>query len=269
MVWSRMWQRILTAVVAGGGFLAVLSLGGNAYLTLLAAIAGIAYGEYCEMRRISWFRVESVVGLLYVWFLFFLLAVPKPFAAISPFTVTIVFLFVWMLWTVISRNRVTVDTVGYLFVGALYIGAGFAFMAATRFVQDGLWVSLFVIAVTWVTDSGAYLVGKRWGKHKLWPAISPKKTVEGSIAGVVFASLTGILFGTLFKGSLFSLPDAFLLAVLISVLGQLGDLIESALKRANNVKDSGHLLPGHGGMLDRFDSLLFTFMCLHIFQLIG
>ena len=264
-----MWQRTTTAALAGIGFLSILIFGGKLYLVLLAVIATIAYREFCQMLHIPWFRLESLIGLLYLWSIFFLLAIPDPPVDISPFTVTMVFLFVWLTWTVISRNRVTFNTVGYMLAGAIYIGAGFAFMALTRSIENGLLLTLFVIIVTWASDSGAYFVGKKWGKRKLWPVISPNKTIAGSVAAIFCAFLVGILFGLLFREELFTVSGALALAVIISIVGQLGDLIESALKRAHAVKDSGRSLPGHGGMLDRFDSLLLTFAFLHIFQLIG
>lgn len=268
LVWSRMWQRIITAMIAGAGFLVVLVVGGTVYLALLAVIATVGYREFCQMIRIRMFSVESIIGFLYLWSIFLLIAAPDTSVDISAFTVTVGFLFAWLTWTVLSRNEVTFDTVAYLFAGAVYIGAGFAFMGLTRFLQDGLLLTLFIITVTWVSDSAAYFVGKRWGKRKLWPVISPNKTIEGSMAAVVSAGVVGILFWTFFNDSL-SFANILVLSLVISIVGQLGDLIESALKRAHKVKDSGYLLPGHGGVLDRFDSLLFTFAFLHIFQLIG
>lgn len=263
-----MWKRIVTAVVAGGGFLAVLIVGGNVYLALMAAIATIGFSEFCQIIGTSLLRVESIIGLLYLWAIFFLIAVPLAAVELSPFTVTIFFLFIGLIWTVLSRNHVTFNQVAYLLIGAMYIGVGFAFMTYTRFLTNGLLLTLFVIAVTWTSDSGAYFVGKRWGKRKLWPAISPNKTIAGSMAAIVCAILTGLVFW-LFFAQIFTLRMAVTLSIIISIVGQVGDLIESALKRAHDVKDSGSLLPGHGGMLDRFDSLLFTFVVLHLLQMLG
>lgn len=262
-----MWQRLFTAVVAGIAFLTVLTLGGKVYFALMLLLATIGYREFCQMMHIPMFRIENMAGIVYVWFIFFVIVDPQSIN-ISPFTLTVGFLLAWLTWTVLSRNEVTFHTVGSLFTGALYIGAGFAFMALTRFLEDGLLLTLYVLAVTWASDSGAYFIGKRWGQKKLWPAISPNKTVAGSLGGILCAGIVGGLFGKGFP-HLFEAPNAFVLAVMISIVGQLGDLIESALKRTHEVKDSGRLLPGHGGVLDRFDSLLFTFLFLHVFQLLG
>src|SRR5579872_2144022 len=116
---------------------------------------------------------------------------------------------------------------------------------------------MFGLAINWVGDTGAYYVGKNFGKHKLAPAVSPGKSWEGAIASVV----TGVAFGMIYlpltiKGT--SLLIAGLLALATNIAGQIGDLAESAIKRGAGVKDSGTLLPGHGGWLDRVDSSLFA-----------
>jgi phosphatidate cytidylyltransferase len=118
---------------------------------------------------------------------------------------------------------------------------------------------LFVtLALAFMSDTGAYAFGRLWGKHKLYPAVSPGKTWEGALGGIVGANLATIGFGSLFLLPELSIPQAVALAVLGSLAGQIGDLFESMLKRSYGVKDSGSLLPGHGGMLDRVDALLFV-----------
>lgn len=118
----------------------------------------------------------------------------------------------------------------------------------------------------WATDSGAYFIGKATGKRKLWPEISPNKTVEGSLGGVVCALIVAILFG-LFADMNATVLTLMAITVILSIFGQLGDLVQSAFKRHFNVKDSGNILPGHGGILDRFDSLLFVLPLLNLFHL--
>ncbi len=121
----------------------------------------------------------------------------------------------------------------------------------------------FALACILLGDSGAYFVGRAFGKHKLIPKVSPKKTVEGAIGGLVFSALTGVLFCIFFMKQL-SPIWGFITALIVGAAGQVGDLAESALKRTANVKDSGSLLPGHGGMLDRIDSLLFGVPLAHL-----
>lgn len=118
---------------------------------------------------------------------------------------------------------------------------------------------LFVtLAVAFMSDTGAYAFGRLWGKHKLYPAVSPGKTWEGALGGLVGANIATVGWGSLFLLPELSIPHAMVLGTVGSLAGQLGDLFESMLKRSYGVKDSGSILPGHGGMLDRVDALLFV-----------
>ena len=140
--------------------------------------------------------------------------------------------------------------------GALYIGYGFRYLIELR--QISLDLVIFQFAIIFATDSGAYIVGRRFGKHKLAPQLTPNMTIEGSLGGIVSAVVIAVLYNYFFDPHLGGSEHYILLAMALSVLGQLGDLVESAFKRHFGVKDSGKFLPGHGGVLDRFDSTLFT-----------
>ena len=151
-------------------------------------------------------------------------------------------------------NNGPLDSFGNL-TSLLYL-SNFVFFYLTRGLENGfVWLLLLLIA-TWASDTFAYFVGRAIGKHKLAPLLSPKKTVEGAMGGVLGASLTALVFVKLVPG--LPLWPVVLLGALIGLASLLGDLVESALKRQAGVKDSGNIIPGHGGMLDRFDSLLFT-----------
>jgi len=151
-----------------------------------------------------------------------------------------------------------------LVAGALYIGLTLSCLLLTRALPEGEFLVFFVVLVTWAGDTGAYLSGKAMGRHPLAPVISPKKTVEGLIGGAVLALVAAALSRLWFLPTL-SLLDAAVLAALLTLAGLLGDLTESAIKRSVNQKDSGTLIPGHGGMLDRLDSLLFTAPCFYYY----
>jgi phosphatidate cytidylyltransferase len=148
------------------------------------------------------------------------------------------------------------DTTITLF-GVLYVGLTLSMLVSTRSLPAGEWFVFFVALVTWAADTGAYYAGTLWGTHLLAPSVSPKKTVEGVLGGMALATGAALLAHAWFLPQL-SLWDASVLGVLLTVAGLLGDLCESAIKRSVGVKDSGGILPGHGGMLDRLDSLLFT-----------
>ncbi|MBN2418662.1 MAG: phosphatidate cytidylyltransferase [Deltaproteobacteria bacterium] len=127
----------------------------------------------------------------------------------------------------------------------------------------GIWI-FFLMVVTFANDTGAFYSGRFFGKHKLYELVSPKKTWEGSIGGLISAFIVAIIFLKIFRIHPVDLP-VILLILLLSIAGQVGDLAESMLKRNYNVKDSGELLPGHGGVLDRIDSLLFAVPVLYIY----
>ena len=144
-------------------------------------------------------------------------------------------------------------------LGILYIGFCFSWFFPLRFsgVTDGRAAVLFLLLVNWAGDAFALLVGRTMGRHFFVPTISPRKTVEGSIAGLAGSVLIGWLCWLWFWRTE-ELRTVILLSVVASIVGQMGDLVESAMKRAGGLKDSGGLLPGHGGLLDRIDSLVFA-----------
>ncbi len=155
--------------------------------------------------------------------------------------------------------------------GILYIGFIGAYMVSLRRVADGAWWVLLALTTIWVADSGAYFAGRAWGKHKLSPRLSPKKTWEGYLAGVITGTLTGAVLGAGFPGlashPLVGMTAGYgaLLGALVSILAPLGDLGESLFKRQAGVKDSGNLLPGHGGAFDRVDSWLWAGLIAYYF----
>ena len=138
--------------------------------------------------------------------------------------------------------------------GAAYIVLGFLAFFGVRQVGAMAWL----LTVIWSTDTAAYEIGRRYGKHKLAPEISPHKTWEGAVAGLVVGSILGMIAALITTDA--GWFAAFIVSLFISGVGQIGDLVESKVKRLAGVKDSGNLLPGHGGILDRFDSLLLASM---------
>jgi phosphatidate cytidylyltransferase len=141
--------------------------------------------------------------------------------------------------------------------GVLYLGLTLGMLSMTRLLPQGEWLIFFLLLVTWASDTGAYYVGTLYGRHRLAPTISPKKTVEGLVGGLIAAIIAGYIARWWFLPELSGL-DCLVLATLLTIAGLWGDLAESAMKRTVGMKDSGGILPGHGGMLDRLDSLLFA-----------
>ena len=147
--------------------------------------------------------------------------------------------------------------------GILYLGWIGGYFVSLRDLPDGAWWLLLVLPTVWLADSGAYFVGRRFGRHKLAPRLSPKKTWEGYLAGVVTGAVSGALLATAWarfaeNPSQFSVVNGVVIGTLLAIITTLGDVGISMIKRQVQVKDSGTLLPGHGGVLDRIDSWLWA-----------
>ena len=169
----------------------------------------------------------------------------------------------------IFRDQVNLAflSVASTLLGVVYIGWAFGHhLILLRDISGVGRVLIFFLLVTiWLGDTGAYIFGKWFGRHKLRPTISPRKTIEGTIAGLVFGTFGAVGVWSFFLKDVMSFPHALILGVLLGIVGQLSDLSESIIKRSADVKDSGQLIPGHGGLLDRCDSLIFSAPVLYYY----
>lgn len=147
-----------------------------------------------------------------------------------------------------------------------YLVFSLSFIVLIPFTNDIYqpYLLVYVLLLIWANDSFAFLIGKNFGKRKLFESVSPKKTIEGFVGGLVFSIITAIIIGV--YSELLSILDWVIIAIITAVIGTLGDLVESKFKRQASIKDSGNIMPGHGGLLDRLDSLLFAapFVYLYI-----
>lgn len=258
-----MKTRIITGVVAAALFIPFVVIGGLPWTLLVYALAAVALYELLNMKNMSIFSAPGVIGTLAL----FVLLLPVDWAQqVEEWTsytkLELVFLLALLLliYTVLMKNDFTFDDVGFIVISVIYVGLGFYYFIVAR--EEGLVYLIFALAVVWMTDSGAYFTGRKLGKRKLWPEISPNKTVEGFFGGIVFAIVAAVIMELIYPFAP-SWPMLIGVAIICSMFGQMGDLVESAIKRQYGVKDSGNLLPGHGGILDRFDSLLFVLPLLH------
>lgn len=148
------------------------------------------------------------------------------------------------------------------FFGVFYMAIMFSFVYRTREITAGAYIVWLIFLCSWGCDTCAYCVGKLFGKHKMTPVLSPKKTIEGAVGGVLGTALLTMLYAFIFKNAMQIDTSGMIVLAVISMVGALismvGDLAASAIKRNYDVKDYGHLIPGHGGILDRFDSVIFT-----------
>ncbi|OKL37108.1 phosphatidate cytidylyltransferase [Domibacillus mangrovi] len=262
-----MKQRIVTGVIAAALFLPIVTYGGWPFVILVYMMSATAVVEALRMKGVPAISLPALLSVMLSFMLIMPGAVADKWqnAGYGKLELLLVFVLLFLVYTVVTKNRFTFDEAAFCVLTPLYIGFGFSYVIETR--EAGVLFVFFALLITWATDTGAYFVGRSIGKRKLWPEISPNKTVAGFYGGIGSAVLVAIIL--LFFVEFEANPLWVLMATaLLSVAGQIGDLAESAMKRHYGVKDSGTLLPGHGGILDRTDSWLFVFPLLHILQLL-
>lgn len=263
-----MKQRIVTGFIAGAAYLAFLFIGSFPFSIFAAAIAVIAFMELTAMKKMPFFSPGVLAGALAVA----VTVLSAPFIGGHGFIQFVIRLLIVLILcllciVVFSKNQFQVEEASYIFLSVFYISLPFFLLVHLRL--ESLVTVLFVQITVWATDSGAYFAGRMLGRHKLAPHISPKKTIEGSVGAVLTALAAVLIFQAVVRSPVFSSWGILLAAAfIISILGQMGDLAESAIKRFFGVKDSGTLLPGHGGLLDRFDSLIFVLPILYLMGMI-
>lgn len=251
-------EKLLTRTTSGIVYvlitLVALALGSFATTVLVAAEAWLCCSEYFRICRMGGRMPNEYIGLA--------AAILLPLAAYVDglLTMTIVIyilLIAVMIWFVITP-RASLSDVAVTVFGPLYTSLSFSSLVLVR-VEVGGWegavLVLGIMASIWLNDAAAYLVGSALGRHKLAPSISPNKTWEGCVGGIVVSVLIWVLLEVFFVPDL-GLPLAFITGIVVGVASVVGDLFESRLKRGVGVKDSGNVMPGHGGLLDRSDSML-------------
>ncbi|MCD6327281.1 phosphatidate cytidylyltransferase [bacterium] len=266
---SQLRTRIITALLGAPAVLAVLICFGQLGLGLL--MLALVFLGTLELRKML-----SSSGITFYWLLvLFLGAVLTLLAPYTAFNGQILIISVLAIFCrgLMSRSEHTKaleETVFSIFALLLLpFLSSFAILTRAIVVKGdqhdvGLRLVILLFTVTWLTDSAAYFVGKTWGKYKALPRISPSKTLEGFVGGILAATISCAIFCALFLGEL-SFGHSLILGLLLGVFGQVGDLFVSLVKRAMRTKDAGSLLPGHGGVLDRMDGFLFNAPVLYVF----
>lgn len=258
-------KRILTALVGIPIAVYIISSGGWLFALTVTLLAILAWHEYYSMFKHKQICAHYWLGLAGI-----LLLQGCSWLGNSQETLLVIFAIVIIALTkaVIGSKKVTVADSVFTVFGIMYIGLAFSYFLLLRFIESpipfvtpfgtiaaGVIFLWLAFVGTWANDTFAFFVGSSLGKRKLCPTVSPGKTVEGALGGLMGSILVAILFGQILH---LKIVHSLLLGMLIGVTAPLGDLAESILKRYTGVKDSGRLLPGHGGVLDRFDSVMFT-----------
>lgn len=252
-------KRVISSIIGILIFILIVTWGHFPFFILISLITVVALIEFNKMTE-----HDNLLPLVVSSILFLIVSYLNLIFKLD-FPIEYLFVLILLIFFYDSYRRNDLDniieTTSSNILAIIYIVFGLIYFIYLRNIdfKFGLWIAL---VATWLTDIGAYFVGKYYGKIKLAPKISPKKTIEGAIGGIIVSFLFVIAY-TLYL-------DVFsgiwlIYAVLLPFIAVVGDLFESALKRATGVKDSGHVIPGHGGILDRFDSLLFTIPFTYFF----
>lgn len=260
-------QRILTGLVLLPALILYIYFANVFFYRLLVlVVAGMALVEFFRMvlpvERYQERIYGAISGVLFVW----VLATGNFTFALAGLSLLLVFWASWFLFNYADLGSV-IHHLALVFLGHIYVAMPLGLLAALGDLPWGRqWVFLILLLVM-ASDTAAYFVGITLGQRKLYPAISPKKSVEGAIGGLAGA-LIGVLVAKYWFLPILALWECLLLAVILGPLAQVGDLVESMLKRSFGVKDSGTLIPGHGGILDRLDSLLLVFPLVYFYALL-
>lgn len=297
-----MKQRVITAILMAIVFIPFFFLGGWFITFLFSILSYIAMYELITMYQ-SKKNIPNVCKYIIPLFSS-IIVLFSSFATAEDIIYVLLVELMFLLILPIFNKKIEMKDVIFFIFGIIYSGISFAIIVTVRNIemlyQDasirlfdglniyavGLILFIFVLLSTMLTDIAAYQFGIKFGKHKLCPSISPKKSIEGSIAGTIAGALGGTLFMVILQFTLskeyanaiklFKIDNIYLyaltifgVALLLSIAGQLGDLIASKMKREYNIKDYGKIFPGHGGVLDRFDSSIYSFLVFIIILMIS
>ncbi len=250
--------RLISGIVLVAVALAVVITGGPLLFAVTCAISMVGLFEFYRVLSIEKKAVGIagyVMALAYFALLWF---GGKLYLELVVILAVLVFMTIY----VVTFPDYKTEEVTGAFFGVFYVPVMLSYLYQTMMIPDGKYLVWLIFLSSWGCDTCAYCVGMLFGKHRLAPVLSPKKSIEGAVGGVVGAALLGLIYGAVFGGHMLEVDSPLLACAaacaIAAVISQIGDLAASAVKRNHDVKDYGHLIPGHGGVLDRFDSMLFT-----------
>lgn len=254
MFWIRFRSSIILMLIT----ITTIMLGGKVLFGTVLAISLIGMMELYRTIKMN----KSLLGILG-----YLACIALDFLILYQYEqynmgLFMAFLIILLSIYVFAFPKYSTEQVAIVFLGLFYVGVMLSYLYKVRVVEDGAYLVWLIFIGAWGSDTSAYCTGMLIGKHKVLPKLSPKKSLEGCIGGVVGAALLGLLYGTIIKEQITGITNPQIAFAIIcgasSVISQIGDWAASAIKRNHDIKDYGNLIPGHGGILDRFDSIIFV-----------
>ncbi len=260
-----MKTRLISALILLPIGIAIILVGGGLFDLAMAFIFTLAIYEFVQMMQLGKFAPNLIFAVAFVWVLQLDAVLPRLNLSQPALALLLIAALTWQM-----RQRCGSPTANWALTvaGGVYLGVAGAHFVLIRQLNNGQWWLMLAVAGTFLADSGAYLIGRKFGVHKMTPSLSPKKSWEGLAGGVAF----GVIFNALLAVVLSQAFNVYLpwwagaaLGLIGALIGVLGDLSISMIKREVGAKDSGHIIPGHGGVLDRLDSMLFTIIVSYYF----
>ena len=260
--------RIIVSAIAIPLILAACIIGGIPFLIFVVGIALISFWEFSELVKNKNANTNFILGAVTV----LTIILNVYFNFIDFFALVILASVVILLYELFRNSGSAILNIGSTFLGIFYLGLFSSTILLLRefyadqemLYSEGGYLIISIMVAIWICDSAAFFLGSAFGKHKLFPRVSPNKSWEGAIAGFIFAILAMIAAKALVLDSL-TLFDSVVIGIIVGTIGQIGDLVESLIKRDAGVKDSSSLIPGHGGIFDRFDSLFLTAPTVYLY----
>ncbi len=268
-------RRAITGAVYIILLLSAVFLSSDAFDFLFMTFGLICLYEYKRLVALKGYHI--FIAYLALWWVFIYLVPDQAFVnneiLINILMLVTIIVDIGLLFYLFTKKEKGFNTFRKFVIGLFYIGGGCIFLTMIPYKDNAFakYLIMGIFILIWVNDTFAYIVGSAIGRTKLYTAVSPKKTIEGTIGGLIFALLAAYIMGQ--YEPIINPSQWMILAAVVVITGSLGDLVESKFKRSAGVKDSGAILPGHGGMLDRLDSLVFAapfaYLMLNIFAYVS
>lgn len=246
--------RLISGILLVLAALLTILCGGYVLWTTLLCVSVIGMRELYKAMGVSGESFNAMELAGYLGAVLYYAAVMRDFERFGLLAI-LISLVILMFVYVFSYPKFEAEQVMAAFFGIVYVAVMLSFILLTRNFKGGEFIVWLIFLCSWGCDTCAYCVGMLFGKHKMAPVLSPKKSIEGAVGGVLGAALLGVIYAAATHGKI---AEYALICAVGALISMVGDLAASAIKRNRGIKDYGHLIPGHGGILDRFDSVIFT-----------